>query len=143
MDTKFRSEKITINVGTMDLAKIDLLVDSLEYTNRSDFCRIAIRELLEKHNGDLDKIYAQNKNIQFDSDIPVIGGIGIIRLANETLRDALEKGTKVNVMVTGVLIVDKSITPELLEATVQKIKVYGKVQAQADVLAVIKKKEKR
>ena len=45
--------------------------------------------------------------------------------------------------ITGVLVVDKSITPELLEATVQKIKVYGKVQAQADVLAVIRKKEKR
>ena len=54
---------------------IDLLVDSLEYTNRSDFCRIAIKELLE--------------------------------------------------------------------ATVQKIKVYGKIQAQEDVMAVIKKKEKR
>lgn len=45
--TIMKSEKVTINVRTMDLAKIDLPVDSLEYSNRSDFCRIAIRQLWE------------------------------------------------------------------------------------------------
>lgn len=142
MDTSMRSEKITINVGTMDLAKIDLLVDSLEYSNRSDFCRIAIRELLEKHNDDFEKLHAQNTKLQFDSELPVSGGIGIIRLSCEELNAALQKSQKINVLVTGILIVDKSITPELFEATVQNIKVYGKVHAQTHILALIKKKEK-
>ena len=141
MDASVKSEKVTINVGTMDLAKIDLLVDSLEYSNRSDFCRIAIRELLEKYNDDFEKLHAQNEKIQFDSEIPSIGGIGIIRLSCEQLKEFLQKSQKVNVMVTGILVVDRSITAELLEATVQNIKVYGKIQAQPDILAVIKNKQ--
>lgn len=140
MDASMKSEKVTINVGTMDLAKIDLLVDSLEYSNRSDFCRIAIRELLEKHSDDLERLHAQNEKIQFDSDIPVIGGIGIIWLGSQRLRELQQNSQKVNIMVTGILMVDRSITAELLESTVQNIKVYGKVQAHPDILAVIKKK---
>lgn len=143
MDTSMKSEKVTINVGIMDLAKIDLLVDSLEYSNRSDFCRIAIRELLEKHKDDFEKLHVQNEKIQFDSKLPVIGGIGIIRLCHEQLKEAIEKSQKVNVMVTGILIVDRSITAELLDATVQNIIVYGKIQAQPDVLAAIKKRASR
>lgn len=61
MDANVKTEKVTINVGTMDLAKIDLLVDSLEYSNRSDFCRIAIRELLEKHNDDFENCILKMK----------------------------------------------------------------------------------
>lgn len=140
MDTNMKSEKVTINVGTMDLAKIDLLVDSLEYSNRSDFCRIAIRELLEKHSGELEKLHDQNKKIQFDSENPVIGGIGIRRLSCGELKEALQKSQKVDVFVTGILLVDQSITTELLDATVENIKVYGKIQASPELLAAIKKK---
>lgn len=143
MDTNMRSEKVTINVGTMDLAKIDLLVDSLQYSNRSDFCRIAIRELLEKHNEDLEKLHDQNKKIQFDSENPVIGGIGIIRLASGELKEVLQRSQKVDVFVTGMLLVDKSITTELLEATVENIKVYGKIQAKPEQLAVLKRKARQ
>lgn len=143
MDTRMKSEKVTINIGTMDLAKIDLLVDSLEYSNRSDFCRIAIRELLEKHNGDLEKLHEQNKKIQFDSENPEIGGIGIIRLASGELKEALQKSQKVDVFVVGMLLVDKSITEELLEATVENIKVYGKIQAKPEQLAAIKRKARQ
>lgn len=143
MDTSMRSEKVTINVGTMDLAKIDLLVDSLEYSNRSDFCRIAIRELLEKHNDEFEKLHAQNEKVQFDSENPVIGGIGIIRLSREWLTEAVQKSQKVNVMVTGILVVDKSVTAQLLEDSVERIKVYGKIQAAPDILAIIKRKESK
>lgn len=142
MDANMKSEKVTINVGTMDLAKIDLLVDSLEYSNRSDFCRIAIRELLEKHSGDFEKLHQQSGKAQFDPENPSIGGIGIIRLSRGELMDAVQKSQKLNVMVTGILVVDKSITAQLLEAAVENIKVYGKIQAQPDILAIIKKKGK-
>lgn len=139
MDVNVKSEKVTINVGTMDLAKIDLLVDSLEYSNRSDFCRIAIRELLEKHKDDIEKLHHQNKKIQFDSELPEFGGIGIIRLSCGELEDALHKSQKLNIFVTGMLIVDRDITVELFEQAVQSIKVYGKIQARPELLAAIKK----
>lgn len=140
MDTNMKSEKVTINIGTMDLAKIDLLVDSLEYSNRSDFCRIAIRELLEKHNDDLEKLHDQNKKIQFDSENRVIGGIGIFVLSSKELKEVLQKSQKVDIFVTGMLLVDKSITTELLESTVENVKVYGKIQAKPELLAALKKK---
>lgn len=143
MDTNMKSEKVTINVGTLELAKIDLLVDSLEYSNRSDFCRIAIRELLEKHSEDLEKLHDQNKRIQFDSENPAIGGIGIIRLSRGELEQILKKSQKVDVMVTGMLLVDKSITTELLDKTVENMKVYGKIQANPELLAAIKKKMRK
>lgn len=86
-------------------------------------------------------MHTQNEKIQFDSRIPVIGGIGIIRLSCEQLQEIAQNSQKVNVMVTGILVVDKSITVELLESTVQDIKVYGKVQAEPDILSTIKKKQ--
>lgn len=141
MDTSTRSEKVTINVGTMDLAKIDLLVDSLEYANRSDFCRIAIRELLEKHSDEIEKLHSQNEKVQFDAELPVIGGIGIVRLSGKWLKEVSQKAQKVNIMVTGILVVDRSVTAQLLESAVEHVKVYGKVQAEPEILAIIKKKQ--
>src|SRR5437660_5880353 len=43
------SEKITINVGYVDLGHIDLMVQEGFYSNRSDFIRTAIRNQLERH----------------------------------------------------------------------------------------------
>ena len=42
-----KSEKITINVGLVDLGQIDLLVDEGFYANRTDFIRTAIRRQIE------------------------------------------------------------------------------------------------
>jgi len=38
-----KTEKITINLGLVDLGQIDLLVQEGFYTNRTDFIRTAIR----------------------------------------------------------------------------------------------------
>jgi Arc/MetJ-type ribon-helix-helix transcriptional regulator len=43
------SEKITINLGFVDLGQIDLLVREGFYSNRSDFIRTAIRTQLDRH----------------------------------------------------------------------------------------------
>ena len=141
MDSKLKSEKLTINVGVMELGKIDLLVDNMMYSNRSDFCRIAIRELLEKHSNDYENLYNQSKQVQFDNNIRTIGGIGVIRLSKSVLQESFHNLTKVNVMVTGLLIVDRDISVELFESTIKKIKVYGKIRASKTIIEVIKKKE--
>ena len=73
----------------------------------------------------------------------MIGGIGIIRLSREWLKEALQKSKKVNIIVTGILVVDKSVTAQLLEDSVENVKVYGKIQAQPDILAILKSKESR
>src|ERR1700742_773212 len=43
------SEKITINLGHVDLGHIDLLVRDGFYANRTDFIRTAIRNQVERH----------------------------------------------------------------------------------------------
>jgi Arc/MetJ-type ribon-helix-helix transcriptional regulator len=43
------SEKITINLGYVDLGHIDLMVQDGFYSNRTDFIRTAIRNQLERH----------------------------------------------------------------------------------------------
>ena len=42
-------EKITINLGVVDLGQIDLLVQEGFYTNRTDFIRTAIRNQISAH----------------------------------------------------------------------------------------------
>ena len=43
------SEKITINLGFVDLGHIDLMVRDGFYANRTDFIRTAIRNQLDRH----------------------------------------------------------------------------------------------
>src|SRR5258708_12490987 len=44
-----KTEKITINLGLVDLGQIDLLVQEGFYSNRTDFIRTAIRNQLGTH----------------------------------------------------------------------------------------------
>jgi len=136
-----RTEKVTINIGIMELAQIDLLVDNMIYTNRSDFIRTAIRNQLETHKSDLDILYQQCKTNSFKSANRVTGGIGIYRLKKDDLLNAKNSLTKLDVMVMGILHVDNDISPDLFEETVNSIKIYGKIQASKPVLEVINRKE--
>ncbi len=49
------SEKITINLGFVDLGQIDLIVSDGFYANRTDFIRTAIRNHLDKHSKEFAK----------------------------------------------------------------------------------------
>ena len=135
-----RTEKATINVGIMELAQIDLLVDSLIYNNRSDFIRIAIRNQLETHKNDLEKLYQQSQSVSFESTNNINGGIGIYRINKAYLIEAQNASRKIHIMVMGILLVDKDISPDLFEATVESVKIYGKIQASKSILEVIDKK---
>ena len=54
-----KSEKITINIGLVDLGQIDLLVNEGFYANRTDFIRTAIRRQLETRSGAVDQTVAR------------------------------------------------------------------------------------
>ena len=43
------TEKITVNLGYVDLGHVDLMVQEGFYSNRTDFIRTAIRNQLERH----------------------------------------------------------------------------------------------
>jgi len=120
------SEKITINMNVVDLGKIDLLVDKGFYSNRTDFIKAAIRDLLDEHDDDLER--------GFDRNTWVLGSTDITRKA---LENACSAGEKISVFVIGLLVVHSDVTPELVRAAVKSCRVYGVIRASDAVKAAL------
>ena len=116
------SEKLTINIGTVDLGRIDLLVQEGFYGNRTDFIRTAIRNQLERHAGEVaDAITRRDM---------VIGTITYNRKALEALK---AKKEKLNIKVIGLFILAQDVTPALALATIETVVVHGVFKAPEDV----------
>ena len=56
------SEKITINLGHVDLGHIDLMVQEGFYSNRTDLIRTAIRNQLERHADAVKRAVARKQS---------------------------------------------------------------------------------
>lgn len=124
MDT----EKLTINIGAMDLGNIDLLVEQCFYTNRSDFIRTAIRNQINAHSNEIKKMTA---------DISLFGMAKFNREELEKMRDA---GKKMSFKLIGVLIIDQDVSAELFQATVESAKVYGILNVPSEIRKMITQK---
>jgi len=120
------SEKITINLGYVDLGRIDLLVQEGFYSNRSDFIRTAIRNQLGSH------VEAVTKSIERHT--MELGLRDYSRADLETLQRA---GEILHVKVVGLARIDSDVTPELALATIGSITVLGALQASAEVKKVL------
>lgn len=116
------TEKITINLGVVDLGKIDLLVEQGFYTNRTDFIRTAIRANLDKHDVDM-KQAINHKNYV----------VGILIYSANELQKRIDKGEKMDIYVVGMLSLGKDITPELARRAINSIKVLGIFRASDEV----------
>ena len=116
------SEKITINLGYVDLGRIDLLVQEGFYSNRSDFIRTAIRNQLDTH------VDAVSRSIERHT--MELGLRDYTRADLEALRDADEM---LHVKVVGLARIAPDVTPELAVATIGSITVLGALQASADI----------
>ncbi len=112
------SEKITINLGYVDLGRIDLLVQEGFYSNRSDFIRTAIRNQLDGHKEVVTK--------SIERHTMELGLRDFRRADLEALRDA---GEVLHVKVVGLARIDPDVTPELALATIGSITVLGALQA--------------
>lgn len=152
------TEKITINLGAIDLGHIDLLVEQGFYTNRTDFIRTAIRNQLTTHTSDLnslkstgmqklDPIEAINKigadiNSVADSlatlgvsasETSSYGGTGVFMYNKKSLEQVKKSGSRISLFLIGMLIIDNDVPLELVEETFAKVKVYGMIKARPDV----------
>lgn len=116
------TEKITINLGYVDLGRIDLLVQEGFYSNRSDFIRTAIRSQLDSHR-DVVARSIQRHTME-------LGLRDFNRAELEALRD---KGEVLHVKVVGLARFAPDVTPDLARATIGSIVVLGALQASADV----------
>lgn len=116
------SEKITLNLGFVDLGRIDLLVQEGFYSNRSDFIRTAIRNQLDGH-GEVVSRSIQRNTME-------LGLRDYSRAELEAMRDA---GEVLHVKVVGLARIASDVTPELAAAVIGSITVLGALQASAEV----------
>jgi Arc/MetJ-type ribon-helix-helix transcriptional regulator len=120
------SEKITINLGYVDLGSIDLLVSESFYANRTDFIRTAIRNLLDRHADTTRKNIARNK---FD--------IGIRRFTRQDLEDVKAAGEVLNIQILGLASIASDVPPELALETIASLHVLGALDASSAVKAAL------
>lgn len=121
-DKQPENEKITINLGFVDLGRIDLLVQEGFYSNRSDLIRTAIRNQLESH-GDVVSNSLQRHTMEL--------GLRDYSVADlEAVRDA---GEVLHIKVVGLARFDNEVTPELALQTIASITVLGALQASVDL----------
>lgn len=112
------TEKITINLGPVDLGRIDVLVEQGLYSNRTDLIRTAIRNQLERHESLIQDITTRNSY-----------SLGVLIYGRKDLEQLRERGKKVSIHVLGMLTLTSSISPELALETIESIVVRGKLIA--------------
>lgn len=122
------TEKITINVGAVDLGKIDLLVEQGHYSNRTDFIRSAIRSQLDKHVLEVQQSVTRHSF-----------GVGAFGHSLKDFERYKAKGEKIKIEVIGVYNISSDVPPALADEVVEHIKVYGIFQASPAVKDVLAK----
>ena len=120
------SEKITINLGYVDLGHIDLLVREGFYSNRTDFIRTAIRNQLERHGDALRQSVARH---QLD--------LGLRHYTRGDLEAVRARGETLHIQVLGLAVIAADVSPELARDTIATIRVLGALQASAAVKAAL------
>jgi len=120
------SEKITINLGYVDLGHVDLMVEEGFYSNRTDFIRTAIRNQLERH-ADVVKKSTDRKGLD----------LGLRHYSREDLEAVRAAGETLQVQVLGLASIASDVSPELARATISSVLVLGALHATPAVKAAL------
>jgi Arc/MetJ-type ribon-helix-helix transcriptional regulator len=120
------TEKITINMSAVDLGKIDLLVQEGLYSNRTDFIRTSIRNMLDKHNLEIQQSVTRNSYV-----------IGALIYDKTELEKFRSKGEKIKMTIVGFLNLANDISPELARQVIESIQVRGIFHASDEVKAAL------
>jgi Arc/MetJ-type ribon-helix-helix transcriptional regulator len=121
------SEKITINLGLVDLGHIDLLVQEGFYSNRTDFIRAAIRNQLDRHNEAL-KQFVSRRQLE----------LGLRHYSRQDLEAARKAGEKLHIQVLGLAIIAADVSAELARATIASLQILGALHASEEVKAALR-----
>jgi Arc/MetJ-type ribon-helix-helix transcriptional regulator len=120
------SEKITINLGYVDLGHIDLLVQDGFYANRTDFIRTAIRNQIERH-AEATRQSVARRSLD----------LGLRHFSRADLEAVRAAGQRLDIRVLGLASIAADVTPELAQATIASLSVLGALQASAEVKAAL------
>ncbi|MGA9868112.1 MAG: CopG family transcriptional regulator [Acetobacteraceae bacterium] len=121
------SEKVTVNLGFVDLGHIDLMVQDGFYANRTDFIRTAIRNQLDRH-AEVVRHAVTRKTLE----------LGLRHYSREALESAREAGTVLRINVLGLASIASDVTPELARATIGSVTVLGALHASPEVRAALR-----
>jgi len=121
-----RTEKITINLGLVDLGLIDLLVEEGFYSNRTDFIRAAIRRQLDSRAATVDDT-VQRRALT----------LGTRYLSRRDLEVLRESGQQIELRVLGLATIADDVSPELALATIVSVEVLGAFRAPRAVKAAL------
>jgi Arc/MetJ-type ribon-helix-helix transcriptional regulator len=120
------SEKITINLGYVDLGHIDLLVQEGFYSNRTDFIRTAIRNQLSSHGEVLKQTVARRSMV-----------LGLQRYTRAELERVRKTGEQLHIQVLGLASIDDDVPAKLATQTIASISVLGALRASPAVRAAL------
>ncbi|WP_370530016.1 MULTISPECIES: CopG family transcriptional regulator [Ramlibacter] len=116
------TEKMTINVGVVDLGQVDLLVQEGYYSNRSDLVRTALRNQLALHAEAVKQTVARRTLV-----------VGLQHFTRVDLERAVAAGERLQVQVVGLARIADDVTPELARAAIESVTVLGAFQASTAV----------
>ena len=120
------SEKITINLGYVDLGRIDLLVQEGFFSNRTDFIRTAIRNQLNSQSAEVSRSIDRHTL-----------EVGLLELGVVELEAARAAGEMLHVKVVGLVRIASDVTPELALQTIGSVTVLGALQASPQIKAAL------
>jgi Arc/MetJ-type ribon-helix-helix transcriptional regulator len=121
------TEKITINLGLVDLGQVDLLVHEGFYSNRTDFIRTAIRNQLATHADDVRQTVARKTLV-----------LGLEHYTRRDLEAVREAGETLEIRVLGLASIDEDVSPELARETISSLVVLGALRASPAVKSALK-----
>jgi Arc/MetJ-type ribon-helix-helix transcriptional regulator len=119
-------EKITINLGLVDLGQIDLLVQEGFYANRTDFIRTAIRNQLAAHAEEVRRTVVRKELV-----------LGLQRHTRSDLEAVRARGETLQIKVLGLASIADDVPPELAQATIDSDVVLGAFRASPSVKAAL------
>jgi Arc/MetJ-type ribon-helix-helix transcriptional regulator len=121
-----KTEKITVNLGIIDLGHIDLLVQEGFYANRTDFLRTATRKQLAEHADAVSQTVSRKALV-----------LGVQHTTRAELERHRTAGTRLEIHVLGLATISADVSPELAATAIQSVEVLGAFRASAAVKAAL------
>ena len=124
------TEKITINLGPVDLGKIDLLVEQGIYSNRTDLIRTGIRNQIEKHEATITDVIVRKHWV-----------LGVEHITRTGLEKRRAAGEQLSLRIIGMLSIASDVDPELAMETIRTVAVHGAFRAPETVKKALLERE--
>lgn len=118
------TEKVCVNLPAAELGKIDVLVAEGLFASRTDVIRNGIRLVLDAHDD------AVRRRTGFPD-----ARVGYQLLMKSELEQARLTHQRLNLFVVGVLRIQGSVTPDLADAAIERIRIFGAVRGPSEVLS--------